>query len=272
MEAKSTSQASSKGFGGLLFNQTIGKREEKESISNKRQQKQQEDFTVKTNKVYTKPDLQALTITISEFVSRCTDPDSLTVEEILIHVEETYGKQIIGKFGYSKAMIDRIVYRAIGELDPPTQIFENLFLGSEYNASNFNELKNLKITHILNVTTEIDQFFPADFAYKQIHILDDPNAKLYPSFAFACEFLENALAKKEYKCLVHCQRGVSRSASIVIAFVMKQQRISFEEAYKFIKEKRKIVKPNRGFREQLLQWEKNLCLLKNIYFFFFFFF
>jgi len=47
---------------------------------------------------------------------------------------------------------------------------------------------------------------------------------------------------------VHCAAGVSRSASIVIAYLMKINHWTFENAYSFVKSKRKIIDPNFGFK------------------------
>lgn len=49
--------------------------------------------------------------------------------------------------------------------------------------------------------------------------------------------------------------GVSRSASTVIAYVMKQHNWSLDEAHAYVKKRRGIVKPNEGFRQQLIVYE-----------------
>ena len=56
---------------------------------------------------------------------------------------------------------------------------------------------------------------------------------------------------------MHCAAGVSRSASIVIAYIMWDKKMSFEEAFEFVESKRKIG-PNNGFIEQLKLFEKEL--------------
>lgn len=58
-----------------------------------------------------------------------------------------------------------------------------------------------------------------------------------------------------YAVLVHCEAGVSRSASAVIAYVMKKKKLSFEEARALVVGKRPRVLPNAGFCEQLAVWE-----------------
>lgn len=61
--------------------------------------------------------------------------------------------------------------------------------------------------------------------------------------------------KNDSKCLVHCKMGVSRSASTVIAYAMKEYGWSLEKAYNFVKQKRNITRPNPGFMRQLAEYE-----------------
>lgn len=61
--------------------------------------------------------------------------------------------------------------------------------------------------------------------------------------------------KNHSKCLVHCKMGVSRSASTVIAYAMKEFGWSLEKAYNYVKQKRSITRPNAGFMRQLLEYE-----------------
>jgi protein-tyrosine phosphatase len=60
------------------------------------------------------------------------------------------------------------------------------------------------------------------------------------------------------KVLVHCAQGRSRSASMVIAYLMKQQHMSFHQALSQVKEARPIISPNEGFMAQLQKFEKTL--------------
>lgn len=57
------------------------------------------------------------------------------------------------------------------------------------------------------------------------------------------------------KCLVHCKMGVSRSASTVIAYAMKEFGWPLEKAYNYVKQKRSITRPNAGFMRQLSEYE-----------------
>lgn len=64
------------------------------------------------------------------------------------------------------------------------------------------------------------------------------------------EFIKNALAGKG-RVLVHCQAGVSRSPTIVAAYIMREKQLSAQQALDIIKLRRSFIEPNRGFMEQL---------------------
>uniref|UniRef100_A0A8D2QFF4 protein-serine/threonine phosphatase n=1 Tax=Zonotrichia albicollis TaxID=44394 RepID=A0A8D2QFF4_ZONAL len=110
------------------------------------------------------------------------------------------------------------------------------------------------IDYILNVTREIDNFFPGLFAYHNIRVYDEETTDLLAHWNEAYHFINKA-KKNHSKCLVHCKMGVSRSASTVIAYAMKEFGWSLEKAYNYVKQKRSITRPNAGFMRQLLEYE-----------------
>lgn len=51
--------------------------------------------------------------------------------------------------------------------------------------------------------------------------------------------------------MVHCQAGVSRSVSLVMAYLIRKYRIGYEEAFTMVKKRRPVANPNKGFTKQL---------------------
>ena len=100
-------------------------------------------------------------------------------------------------------------------------------------------------------STEL-QGIPRGYLYRHMLVdVDDlPQTNLYPYFKTTYEFISSALNEKK-KVLVHCQMGISRSSSILCAFLIRKYKVSPSEAIKFLRQKRSIVDPNPGFRAQL---------------------
>jgi hypothetical protein len=141
-----------------------------------------------------------------------------------------------------------------GQMEPASRIFEHVFLGTEWNASNLDELRRNNVKYIINVTQEIENFFPNELHYTRVPLLDEPDADLLSHWEETFRVLQRA--KHEHaSALVHCQMGISRSASTVIAYAMKANRWLLDRAFAYVKERRPIVKPNQGFWTQLHVYE-----------------
>lgn len=118
--------------------------------------------------------------------------------------------QIMSKFN------SNFTLAIVGQMDPPTKISPNIYLGSEWNSSNKKEMKQLGITHILNVAFESPNYFPQEMEYCNIRIKDLEDVNIAKYFSIAHKFLDNAIEKKKV-VLVHCGLGISRSTTIVVS-------------------------------------------------------
>lgn len=94
------------------------------------------------------------------------DLDDVTSVDIRRRVEEELKMDLTDQ----KSFLDQEMLTILGQMDGASRIFDDLFLGSEWNASNLEELERNGIGHILNVTREIDNFFPDQFDYLNIRV------------------------------------------------------------------------------------------------------
>ncbi|XP_019909158.1 protein phosphatase Slingshot homolog 1 isoform X2 [Esox lucius] len=178
------------------------------------------------------------------------DLENVTSKEIRVELEQHMSCNL----KEYKEFIDNEMLLILGQMDKATLIFDHLYLGSEWNASNLEELRDCGVSYILNVTREIDNFFPGTFSYHNIRVYDEETTDLLSHWNETYNFIVRA-KKNQSKCLVHCKMGVSRSASTVIAYAMKEYGWSLEKAYNFVKQKRSIARPNDGFMRQLAEYE-----------------
>ncbi|XP_046974194.1 dual specificity protein phosphatase MPK-4-like [Vanessa cardui] len=138
-----------------------------------------------------------------------------------------------------------------------SQIIPGLYLSNARAAGDRNVLEHLKITHVLTVETRRlpkSTFIDTNISTLYIRAYDTPTTNLMPYFPMANAFIEEGLQKGNV--LVHCHFGVSRSATIVIAFIMAKYKLTFEQAYAFVRQRRRFINPNPGFVNQLKQYHR----------------
>lgn len=178
------------------------------------------------------------------------DIDEVTSKYIRQRLEEDLAMDLF-KF---KSYIDQEMLVILGQMDAATEIFPHVYLGSEWNASNLDELQSNGVGYILNVTKEIDNFYPGTFDYLNIRVYDDEKTELLRHWDRTFRYITQ-VKEKESKVLVHCKMGISRSASVVVAYAMKAFNMSLDEALALVKKKRSCIKPNQAFCNQLKTYE-----------------
>jgi len=141
----------------------------------------------------------------------------------------------------------------------PNEIRPGLFLGSKA-TTNQTALAHLQITHVLSIVDR-DMPPPDGTVHKLLKIADDESADLTPVMREALPFIGTALAGGG-RILVHCDRGASRSASVVAAHLMREERLDLSTALEGLKRQRSCVGPNAGFLRSLRErrWEEPLAI------------
>lgn len=132
-------------------------------------------------------------------------------------------------------------------------IHPRLLLGGWNEAKSLSWLKQHKVTHILNCAREIPALYPSDFVYLNLLLDDVPEQDIAPALETSQLFVQWAYESSPSSVVfVHCMMGISRSSSMVINHLLhSKQHKTYEEAYRFVRSKRDIVHPNRGFVKQI---------------------
>lgn len=170
----------------------------------------------------------------------------LTIEKFK---DEEGNKRILPEVTYTEA-----VTTFIGD---PSHIVHNIYLGSAYNAANYDILKKYNIKVIFNITKEISNYFPNEFIYERCNIYDNNKHSIQKFLQQIYNRIKYHQENTDGNILVHCYMGASRSASVVIYYLMNTPMYedgspyTFEEALNFMKEKRIIVNPSFRFTKDL---------------------
>ena len=132
--------------------------------------------------------------------------------------------------------------------NPIDHIIDNIYLGDFRTADNIDILKEHNITHIINCAFNLPNKYPEQITYKRLELRDETDQPIIEKLEEAYQFIKE---NKDKNIFVHCVFGKSRSASVVIFYIMKEKKLNFNEAKNFVKNIRQIVEPNSGFENEL---------------------
>ena len=131
-----------------------------------------------------------------------------------------------------------------------TLIIPHLYLGSKTNAQYLCELQYFNINTIINVACEIPKICNDKFKYIKYNWDDIFIFDILVDIDDIVDQIHTEITN-ENSVLVHCAKGISRSASVVIGYLMKYKKMSYNDAYKYVKTLRSCINPNSGFVDQL---------------------
>ncbi|KAJ4833545.1 hypothetical protein Tsubulata_021229 [Turnera subulata] len=139
-----------------------------------------------------------------------------------------------------------------------SRIADHIYLGSDAVAKNREVLRQNGITHVLNCVGFVcPEYFKGDLVYKTLWLQDSPSEDITSILYDVFDYFED-VREHGGRVLVHCCQGVSRSTSLVIAYLMWREGQSFEDAFQYVKAARGVTNPNMGFACQLLQCQKRV--------------
>ncbi|KAF2852460.1 phosphatases II [Plenodomus tracheiphilus IPT5] len=141
-----------------------------------------------------------------------------------------------------------------------------LYIGGLYALYQTDLIAAAGITHVLSVI-DYDPLLQEKFQHlKHFHIRadDHPNADLLHYFDEGVRYIDNALSSvrrdgsehdgEKGGVFVHCAMGKSRSATLVVAYLMWKYGLDATTALEQLCEGRPVCDPNPGFKEQLEVW------------------
>uniref|UniRef100_A0A1A7YXH6 Dual specificity phosphatase 22a n=1 Tax=Iconisemion striatum TaxID=60296 RepID=A0A1A7YXH6_9TELE len=133
------------------------------------------------------------------------------------------------------------------------KVVDGLYLGNIRDSENRESLSKNGITHILSVYNNAKPVIE-DMKYLCIHAADASNQNLLQHFKESISFIHECRLNGG-ACLVHCLAGVSRSTTMVVAYLMTVTHYSWEECLSAVKAVRSFVGPNYGFQQQLQEYQ-----------------
>ncbi|KAL2462337.1 Dual specificity protein phosphatase PHS1 [Abeliophyllum distichum] len=165
-----------------------------------------------------------------------------------------------------KVRLEHILERIVlisdaGNTEKPSSISGSLLIGGALAARSVYTLQHLGITHILclcsNEIGQSDSQFPELFDYKNFSICDDEDTNISDLFNEAHDFIDH-VEQIGGKVLVHCFEGRSRSATVVLAYLMLRKNFTLVQAWNTLKRVHRRAQPNDGFAKILLDLDLKL--------------
>ena len=142
----------------------------------------------------------------------------------------------------------------------PTYIKNKIYLGSSFNAANKSMLDKHNIKYIINITAEINNYYPNDITYVNYKMYDNNKETILHFLEDSYKKIKQFQENNDCNILIHCFMGASRSATLVAYYLMREFNIDPYYAYRLLKKRRKLVNPTRLLYNDLKRIKK--CIKK----------
>jgi protein-tyrosine phosphatase len=153
------------------------------------------------------------------------------------------------------ALLPRADAETLWRADVVQALPGQLLIGAEHSARDEAKLASEGVTAIVNCAGMIcANHFPHRFHYLKLNLLDTAREDISAVFYDVLDFIDGTIEQEHGTVFVHCQHGVSRSATLVIAYIMWKRGLAYDDALELVRAARPTVNPNIGFACALLQW------------------
>eukprot|EP01084_Bolivina_argentea_P218477 370749_1 len=140
--------------------------------------------------------------------------------------------------------------------DGMQMVLPNIYMGSAKAAKNLELLKSVGVTHILAIGWNLQKHFESEFKYLLLNKIEDrPSYFIMRVMSECFTFMDECIVENKAKLFVHCHKGLSRSATVIIGYEMYLHKKPFNSVLKSIRENRSFIMPNIGFQAQLKHFE-----------------
>eukprot|EP00794_Sanderia_malayensis_P018820 gene18820-20716_t len=140
-----------------------------------------------------------------------------------------------------------------GQIHMQIEVIPGLYIGNFRDAKDVPKLKENNINHIVAIYDNPTPVLQG-FNYKCVHASDTPSHDISKHFYECIKFIHKARISGN-GVLVHCIAGVSRSTTIVAAYLITVAKIGWKDAIRFVQNSRSVANPNYGFQRQLEEYE-----------------
>eukprot|EP01113_Clastostelium_recurvatum_P043321 TRINITY_DN7139_c0_g1_i2.p1 TRINITY_DN7139_c0_g1~~TRINITY_DN7139_c0_g1_i2.p1 ORF type:complete len:217 (-),score=7.85 TRINITY_DN7139_c0_g1_i2:116-712(-) len=138
-------------------------------------------------------------------------------------------------------------------------IVDHLWLGDVWSAYNTHQLTERGIKTVLTAIGGFKALESDTITESRCYDwLDTPRQSIIDEIRHATEYIHHAIQRGD-TVLVHCRKGRSRSASIVIAYLMRYHNMTYDIALEHTRGRRPIIQPNEGFQQQLRAYQQQLA-------------
>lgn len=144
-----------------------------------------------------------------------------------------------------------------------SEIVERLWVSDHASVCNLTSLQDRKIRYVICCVLGVQPMFPSNLNYLQVPLIDKEEQDIIQFFDTVADYIDKLLRETEWSVIVHCRCGVSRSVTLVCAYLIKYLKMEYDEAILFVQKRRPCANPISSFRHQLRSFQEQQTKPKN---------